>query len=338
MTRTKAILILLVQLGIASIVSAQQSNLSNDYSALLPEVRSINKFLRSQPPSESALTKEGLQKARNGMKALAGGKPILPVAEKTIPGPAGNIPVRIFKPDTIRGVVLDIHGGAWMLGEASTDDHINDEMARKCKVAIVSVDYRLSPESPFPACIEDCKAAARWLLANAKKEFGTDKIIISGYSAGAHLSAVTALYIRDSLHAIDKVKGLNLVYGCFDLGRTPSNSNTTDTTLILSKKSMDEVYQIVFRGWPVEKLRKPEYSPLYANLSGMPPAFFVVGTADPLLDDTNFMESRWRYAGNKTYLAIFPEGTHGFNLFPSKMAVAANELMHKWIIETIGKD
>ena len=80
-------------------------------------------------------------------------------------------------------------------------------MARTCKVAVVSVDYRLAPESPFPACINDCKAAAKWLVNNTMKEFGTDQLFISGASAGAHLTAVTTLYIRDSLHAIDKVKG-----------------------------------------------------------------------------------------------------------------------------------
>src|SRR5256885_4714701 len=104
-------------------------------------------------------------------------------------------------------------------------------MARSCKAAVVSVDYRLAPEYPFPACIEDCKAAAKWLVDNAKKEFGTDKLFISGASAGAHLAALTALYIRDSLHAIDKVKGLNLIYGCYDLARTPSCRKSTDSTI-----------------------------------------------------------------------------------------------------------
>ncbi len=158
---------------------------------------------------------------------------------KYIQGPAGNLAIRIFKPDTIRAVVLDIHGGGWSLGTASSDDVLNDYMERTCKVAVVSVDYRLAPENPFPACIDDCKAAAKWLVNNAMKEFGTDKLFISGASAGGHLSAVTAIYIRDSLHAIDKVKGVNLIYGCFNLSRTPSNRLATDSTLILSKKYMD---------------------------------------------------------------------------------------------------
>jgi len=267
------------------------------------------------------------------MNSFAVGKTILQPMLKNIKGPGGDIPLVIFRPDTILAVVLDIHGGAWSVGTAANDATLNDEMARKCKVAVVSVDYRLAPEYPFPACIDDCKAAAKWLLTNAQKEFGTDKIFISGASAGGHLAAVTAFYIRDSLKAIDKVKGVNLVYGCFDLGRTPSCRQVTDTTLLLYKKSLEESLQLVFGGWSIEQRQKPEYSPLYAELKGMPPALFTVGTADPLMDDTFFMETRWRNAGNKTYLAVYPESPHGLNILPTKMAKIANELMCQWIID-----
>lgn len=103
---------------------------------------------------------------------------------KYIQGPGGNLALRIFKPDTIRAFVLDLHGGGWGAGTAALDDNLNYEMARICKVAIVSVDYRLAaPENPFPACISDCNAAAKWLVNNAIKEFGTDKLFISGASA-----------------------------------------------------------------------------------------------------------------------------------------------------------
>ena len=91
--------------------------------------------------------------------------------------------------------------------------------------------------------------------------------------------------------------------------------------------------QLVFKGWSLEKLQRPEYSPLYADLRGLPPALFTVGTADPLLDDTYYMESRWRNAGNKTFLAVYPESPHLFNIFPTKMAKAAHERMFNWIKE-----
>lgn len=317
---------------------AQQSNANEDYSAYLPEVRAFNQQLAHMPQRGSVLTKEGLAVARKAMLADSGIKLQLRPVIKNIQGPGGNVPLRIFRPDTIRAVVLDIHGGGWSVGTAASDDILNDLMARTCKVAVVSVDYRLAPEHPFPACIEDCKAAARWLVNNAMNEFGTDNIFISGASAGGHLSAVTTLYIRDSLHAINKVKGVNLIYGCFDLARTPSCRMATDSTLIISKKYIEDTYELVFHGWTREQLQNPQYSPLFADLKNLPPALFTVGTADPLLDDTYFMEARWRLAGNKTFLAVYPESPHAFNFFPSKMGMAANAKMINWINDLCEKN
>ncbi|MGG9963089.1 alpha/beta hydrolase [Ferruginibacter sp. SUN106] len=316
----------------ANSILAQQTNAKEDYSAFLPEVRAFNKELARMPQEGSVLTKEGLAAARNSMGADPAIKTQLQPAVKYIPGPAGNIALRIFTPDTIRAVVLEIHGGGWSLGTAASDDIQNDNMARTCKVAVVSVDYRIAPEHAFPACINDCKAAAKWLVNNAMATFGTDKLFISGASAGGHLSAVTALYIRDSLHAIDKVRGVNLIYGCYDLSRTPSCRMATDSTIILNKKYLNETYELVFHGWSKEKLQDPQYSPLYADLKNLPPALFTIGTADPLIDDTYFMEARWKLAGNKTFLAVYPESSHAFNFFPSRMAKAANEKMFQWII------
>ena len=324
--------ILITLLIFTNNVFAQQTNANEDYSAYLPEVRAFNQELAHMSQGASVLTKEGLAAARNSMAAGNSIKTQLQPSVKYITGPAGNLALRIFKPEIIRAVVLEIHGGGWSLGTAANDDFQNDNMARTCKVVVVSVDYRLAPENLFPACINDCKAAAKWLVNNAMKEFGTDKLFISGASAGAHLSAVTTLYIRDSLHAIDKVRGVNLIYGCFDLSRTPSCSMATDSTLLLNKKYLDDTYELVFHGWSKEQLRNPQYSPLYADLKNLPPALFTIGTADPLIDDTYFMEARWRLAGNKTFLAVYPESSHGFNFFPSQMTRVANEKMFEWII------
>ena len=316
---------------------AQQTNSKEDYSAYLPQVIAVNEYIAHMPQTGSVLTKEGLAAQRKMMLPDSSIKLQLQPSVKYIQEPAANIALRIFKPDTIRAVVLDIHGGGWSLGTAASDDILNEHMARTCKVAVVSVDYGLAPENPFPACINDCKAAAKWLVNNAMKEFGTDKLFISGASAGGHLSAEIALYIRDSLHAIDKVKGVNLMYGCFDLSRTPSSRMATDSTLILSKKYMHDTNELVFHGWSEDQLQQPQYSPLYADLKNLPPALFTVGTADPLIDDTYFMEARWRLAGNKTYLAVYPECSHAFNFFPTQMAEAANKKMCDWIISLCEK-
>ena len=311
---------------------SQQTNANEDYSAYLPEVRAINQQLAHMPQGASILTKKGLAAARNSMAPDSSVKTQLQPSVKFIHGPVGNLALRIFKPDTIRAVVLDIHGGGWSVGTAASDDIQNDYMARICKVAVVSIDYRLAPENLFPACINDCKAAAKWLVNNSMKEFGTDKLFISGFSAGGHLSAVTTLYIRDSLHAIDKVRGVNLIYGCFDLSHTPSCRMATDSTILVTKKYIADAWELAFHGWSKEQLRDPKYSPLYADLQHLPPALFTIGTADPLIDDTYFMEARWRLAGNKTFLAVYPECSHAFNFFPSQMARVANEKMFQWII------
>lgn len=312
---------------------SQASNSAEDYASFLPEMRAFNQLLAGMPKGKSVLTKEGLNAARQGLAPDKSVKLRLNPTVKYVAGPAGKIGLRIFRPDTIRAVVLDFHGGGWSFGTAATDDVQNDEMASKCKVAVVSVDYRLAPEHPFPAGVNDSKAAAKWLLNNSLKEFGTDKLILSGGSAGAHLSALVALYIRDSLHAIDKVIGMNLLYGHYDLARTPSNRLATDSTLLINKKFLEESFELVFHGWDKERLRRPTYSPLYADLKNMPTALFTVGTLDPLVDDTYFMEARWRLAGNKTYLAVYPECPHGFNVFPSQMARVANERIFEWIAE-----
>jgi len=318
MTKQLLILYILLSLFTNSAIS-QQTNSLDDYSTYLPEVRAFNQQLAHRlipPPDSNAKTKI---------------KPVI----KYIDGRIDKLSLRVFKPTTIRAVVLDIHGGGWCGGMAAFDDTFNDEMARECKVAVVSIDYHLAP--PLSACINDCTAAAKWLVNNALREFGSDKLFISGGSAGGHLAAVTTLYIRDSLHAIDKVKGVNLLYGIFDVSGTPSIKMATDSTLFINKSTLDYVNDLLFQGWDVNQLKNSKYSPLYANLNSLPPALFTVGTYDPFIDDSYFMEARWRLAGNKTFLAVYPECSHAFNTFPTKIAKVANERIYKWIISLCTK-
>ncbi len=332
-----SIVILIVLSFTANTLAAQESNRGEDYTVYMDQVRQFNKIIGNGKPGPSLLTKDGVAASRKGMLSfMTPAVSIKPVVQK-INGPYGDISLRVFRPDTIKAVVLDIHGGGWFQGIAASDDAFNEQMAKNCKVAVVSVDYHLAPESPFPACINDCKAAAKWLVNNAQSSFGTSKIFITGQSAGAHLSALMAIYMRDSLHAIDMVKGVNLQYGCYDLSGSPSERQSTDSTLILTKKTLAENFTLVFGAFTPEQLRQPEFSPLYANLKGLPPAFFIVGASDPLLDDTNFMEARWRLAGNKTFLGVYPECPHGFNIFPTKLAANVNARMFKWIIGLIGE-
>ncbi|MEQ1890865.1 MAG: alpha/beta hydrolase, partial [Alphaproteobacteria bacterium] len=184
---------------------------------------------------------------------------------------------------------------------------------------VVSVEYRLAPEHPFPAGPDDCEAAAVWLLANAKREFGADRIFIGGESAGGHLAALTVLRMRDR-HKYTGFAGANLVFGVFDLGLTPSAANWGGEPLIINTPVMR---WFIDHFGVSDKARSPEVSPLYADTSNLPPALFTVGTRDPLRDDSLFMYARWIAGGNRAELAVYPGGAHGFTAFPTQMGAAA---------------
>ena len=235
-----------------------------------------------------------------------------------IAGREGNeIPLRIIAPDQVRGVYLHIHGGGWVLGAADLQDPMLERIADNTGLAVVSVEYRLAPEHPYPAGPDDCEAAAAWLVKNAKAEFGSDVLTIGGKSAGGHLAAVTVLRMRDRYGYTD-FRGANFVYGAFDLSMTPSQMAFGNRRLVLRTIDMQQFYNAYLP--TVTDRRAPDISPLYADLKGLCPALFSVGTSDALLDDTLFMHARWVAAGNETELAIYPGGAHGFTLFPNRLA------------------
>jgi acetyl esterase/lipase len=235
-----------------------------------------------------------------------------------IPGRDGNeIPLRIIAPDQPRGVYLHIHGGGWVLGSAEQQDPTLERIADNAGLAVVSVEYRLAPEDPYPAGPDDCEFAAAWLVKNAKAEFGTDVLTIGGESAGGHLSAVTLLRMRDR-YGYTGFRGANLVYGAFDLSMTPSQRAFGNRRLVLRTIDMQQFYNAFLP--TITDRRVPDVSPLYADLKGLCPALFTVGTQDALVDDTLFMHARWIAAGNETELAIYPGGAHGFTLFPNRLA------------------
>ncbi|MEM9099732.1 MAG: alpha/beta hydrolase [Pseudomonadota bacterium] len=232
-----------------------------------------------------------------------------------IPGaPGGPGRVRLSLPHTPpRGVYLHIHGGGWTLGNPEHLDGYSQRISQATGLAVASVQYRLSPEHIWPDCAEDCLAAARWALSAYE-----GPLFIGGESAGAHLSAVTLLRLRASGEA-DRVEGMVLNYGPFDLGGTPSLKAWGEAYLVLSTPVVAWFTENLLQGQ-----RPPEASPLYADLKGLPPALFQIGTLDPLLDDTLFMEARWRAAGNETELAIVPGGVHAFDCFDLAIAREAH--------------
>jgi acetyl esterase/lipase len=251
--------------------------------------------------------------------------------ELTLPGPAGPLTLRAFTPSRIDGVYLNIHGGGWVLGAADAQDPKLEALANACNVAVLSVDYRLAPEHPYPAGPDDCEAAALWLAQNARSEFGTERLIIGGDSAGAHLAVVTLLRLRDR-HGIRPFAATNLAYGVYDLAGTPSVRNWGERALILSTPVMEWFFNHFVAP---EKVYDPDVSPIHADLTGLPPALFSVGTLDPLLDDSLFMYARWLAAGNPAELDVYPGATHAFDNFPFALGRRAIERQHAFIREAM---
>ncbi len=296
--------------------------------AHLPELRAFNAKL----PREDARmrwTPAALERARDLSQVMGGiFKPsTLPgFAERSIPGPRGPIRLRTFVPDEVRAVYYDVHGGGFFMGSPEMDDRDNAEIARRARCAVVSVDYRLAPEHAYPAGPDDCETAALWLLANAKREFGTDRLAIGGGSAGANLAATTLVRLRDRHQSASRFVAANLVFGVYDVSGTPSQRRG-------GVQSFRDLYLPKIFG---DDRKHPDISPLYADLTGLPPALFSVGTSDYLYDDSLFMHARWRAAGNASELAIYPECVHGFTMFPLAMARAASAKIYAWLAKQVG--
>jgi acetyl esterase len=292
--------------------------------AIAPETRRFNEALEKQlaaAPPVHTLPPQVIREARERGEGIWGEVPRLAHARtRTCPGPAGEIPLRILRARDPRGVFLHFHGGGWTLGAAHHSDVALDRIARETGLTAVSAGYRLAPEHPYPAGPDDCEAAALWLLEHAEAELGAPLVAIGGESAGAHLSVVTMLRLRDS-HRARPFRAASLVYGSYDLAFTPSVRRWGERNLVLSTPIIEWFTDHFV---PPELRGHPDVSPLHADLSGLPPALFSVGTLDPLLDDTLFMEARWRAAGNDAELAIYPGGVHGFNAFPFPLAEQAN--------------
>ena len=243
----------------------------------------------------------------------------------------GTVPVRILRPSgKPKGVVLDIHGGGWVIGNAQMDDDLNLGMVNACDVAVVSVDYRLAVDTPIEGLLDDCLVAARWLLADCP-EFAGLPVIFVGESAGGHLAAATLLALKQWPELLQRVSGAVLYYGVYDLTGTPSVRTAGPDTLLLDGPGMVDALRLLTPGLSDEARQQPPLSPLYGDFEGLPPALMFVGELDPLKDDTLLIAERW--AGAEAHL--LPEAAHGFIHFPVAMADRVLAYSRQWITSRI---
>jgi acetyl esterase/lipase len=247
---------------------------------------------------------------------------------------------RVFLPEHDAGVgvlYLHFHGGGMISGAPEMSDAGNLALSRSHGIPVISASYRLAPENPFPAGLEDCFAVARWLLENGEKPieeggYGARRMILGGESAGGYLAAAVLLRIRDELGAADRVAGANLVYGVHDWGRSPSHLGlrATDGPDLLSPESLSFFTDAYLPGRTDEERRDPAVSPAFADLHGLPPALLSVGTNDHLLDDTLLLASRWSAAGGDVELFVGPDLPHGFNGFPCELTRRWTQRTTEW--------
>lgn len=241
-----------------------------------------------------------------------------------------QVPVRIIAPTgRPKALVVDIHGGAWTIMRAINDDPLTGPMAAENFVA-VSVDYRLAPEQPFADVITDCAAALAWALSVGARHYGVDHVFLHGDSAGAHLCLMAALACR-SLPDFERLRGMVLFFGAYDLSGTPSVRNAPADTLALYGPTLAAFFSTITGRVTSEALRHPDVSPLYADLRALPSSLILVGTADPLLDDSLLLAARLAEQGSECELAVVPDAPHAFNRLPLRLAALTNAYARAWM-------
>uniref|UniRef100_E6VMR1 Putative lipase/esterase n=1 Tax=Rhodopseudomonas palustris (strain DX-1) TaxID=652103 RepID=E6VMR1_RHOPX len=234
----------------------------------------------------------------------------------TLPGPAGDIPARVYTPKTLRQddglspALVFFHGGGWVIGDLDTHDVVCRGIAHDGELLVVSVDYRLAPEHKFPAAVDDAIAATRWIADNAKK-LGIDpeQLSVGGDSAGGNLSAVVALHARD--HGGPLLAGQVLIYPATDFSMQHPSHSEPETSVLLTHSVIRW-----FRDHYLGGARDADdwrASPARAEtLAGLPPAFVITAGADPLRDEGDEYARRLADAGVPVVHRTYPGQFHGF--------------------------
>lgn len=233
------------------------------------------------------------------------------VTETTVPGGAGELDARIYRPrEGALPTVVFLHGGGWVIGDLDTHDLTARTIATLCDAVVVSVDYRLAPEHPYPAAVDDALAATRWAAEHAADEDmlgGDATLAVAGDSAGGNLAAVVAQVLRDEGVPL---AGQLLIYPGIDmLADLPSRTENAEGYFL------DQATMGWFAGHYLGSAPDPAHprlSPLNGDLAGVAPAVVVTAQFDPLRDEGMAYAEALRAAGVPVRSEVFAGMIHGF--------------------------
>jgi acetyl esterase/lipase len=262
--------------------------------------------------------------ARLGRKGIG-------VSNLTIQSGDGPVALRILEPaGAAKGIVVDLHGGGWVVGSAALNDRLTSYFVHAGFV-VVSVDYRLLTqglEDSLADAVADCAQAIRWARTEGRDRFGVETVLVIGESAGAHLAALAMLRLRDA--GEQALPPCAFVQGVFDLSGTPSVRSATRQALLFDGPNLQRDLARLAPDRDEAGLRQPDISPLYADLTGMPAALFVMGQEDPLGDDSLLMAEAWARHASTTLMDV-PTAPHGFQHFSPATARAAQAFILCWL-------
>lgn len=294
-----------------------------------PEFRAALELIRATGRTNDAT--RSLADARNELDALSSVFPVDPDITVT-PEDAGGVPAEWLEaPEIDAGrVVLYFHGGAYTQGSLLSHRSLCGRLSRACRARVLAVDYRLAPEHPHPAAVEDATTAYRWSLAQGREPH---QIVVAGDSAGGGLTTATLLALRDDGAPLPA--GAVLLSPWVDLTMSgDSIESRAEQDPICSPASLQEsATWYVGDGDPAA----PLVSPLFADLSGLPPVLILVGTAEVLLDDATRLADAARQAGVDVTLEVQDDLIHVYPMLAGiPEADQAVDRIGRWVRERTG--
>ena len=279
---------------------------------LHPLAKELVDQMSALPPLETLSVPEARARSEEMMKRFGPGEPVAEVRERTVPGPAGEIPVRFYVPagHAPFPVLVFFHGGGWVVGSLETTDFYCRAVTNAAGCVVASVNYRHAPEHRFPAAAEDAYAATKWIAENAATlNVDAGRLSVGGSSAGGNLAAVTAVLARDKGGPTIRAQVLSVPVMDFNFDTKSYRDNAHDYGLTRSAMQWfwNHYLQSEADG------AHPHASPLRVkDLGGLPPAFISTAEYDPLRDEGAAYAKRLREAGVAVEHRDYPGMVHMF--------------------------